>query len=347
MDDSEHRIAVAGCGSIAQRHFEAIAATDGLALSSVCDVVSTRAAAAGDRWGVPWFASFDKMLAQSECDVVVIATPSGLHASQGIRAAHAGKHLVCEEPMAITLQSADALVHACDDAGVRLFAVKQNRLNPIIQLLRTAIERGRFGRIYMANATMHWTRPRESVDSAPWRGTWEFDGGAFMNQASHYIDLLRWLVGPVESIMARTATLAGRTEAEDSGAAILKFRNGAIGVIDVTMLTYLSNVEGSITLLGETGTVKVGGTALNRVEHWQFAAYDDNDQNIEVGATKAIDLHDCSYTKFYRNLIEVLRGQALPHADGRAGRQTLELSIGIYDAAKSGGAVSLPLPLLS
>ncbi len=343
MSVREFRVALVGCGRIARNHFEAIAGLDGMALSAVCDTVEERARTAGEQWGVPWFTSYDEMLKQSECDIVVVATPSGLHPAHGIKAAQAGKHVVCEKPMAISLSSADALVQACDDAGVQLFVVKQNRLNPAIQLVRRAIDRGRFGRIYMANATVRWARPQEYYDQAPWRGTWEFDGGAFMNQASHYVDLIQWLVGPVESIMARTATMARRIEAEDSGAAILKFRNGAIGVLEVTMLTFPRNLEGSITLIGETGTVKIGGTAVNKVEHWQFASYDDDDKLIDQASTTPPNVYGFGHAGYYRNVLAVLRGEAAPDTDGRSGRKSLELILGIYESAKTGHEVPLPL----
>jgi UDP-N-acetyl-2-amino-2-deoxyglucuronate dehydrogenase len=343
MNARSFRLALVGCGRIAHNHFEAISAVDGLSLSAVCDIVADRAREAGEKHGVPWFTSFDEMLKQADCDVVVVATPSGLHPAQGIKAAQAGKHVVCEKPMAITLSTADALVNACDDAGVQLFVVKQNRLNPAIQLLRRAIDRGRFGRIYMVNSTVRWARPQEYYDQAPWRGTWEFDGGAFMNQASHYVDLVQWLIGPVESVMARTATMARRIEAEDSGAAILKFRNGAIGVLEVTMLTYPRNLEGSITIIGETGTVKIGGTAVNKVEHWQFSSYDDDDKLIDQAATNPPNVYGFGHRGYYRNVLAVLRGEAAPDTDGRSGRKSLELILGIYEAAKTGHEVPLPL----
>ncbi len=343
MSAREFRIALVGCGRIARNHFEAIARIDGLSLSAVCDELEDRARDSGERCGVPWFTSYDEMLKQSECDAVTIATPSGLHPAHGIKAAQAGKHVIAEKPMAISLASADALVQACDDAGVHLFVVKQNRLNPAVQLLRRAIDRGRFGRIYMANATVRWARPQEYYDQAPWRGTWEFDGGAFMNQASHYVDLIQWLVGPVESVMAKTATLARRIEAEDSGAAVLKFRNGAMGVIEVTMLTYPRNLEGSITLIGETGTVKIGGTAVNKVEHWQFASYDDDDKLIDAASTTPPTVYGFGHEAYYRNVLAVLRGAATPDTDGRSGRKSLELVLGIYESAKTGREVPFPL----
>jgi UDP-N-acetyl-2-amino-2-deoxyglucuronate dehydrogenase len=339
----EFRIALVGCGRISRNHFEAIARVEGLTLAGVCDVVEERARSAGEANAVPWFASYEQMLAEAPCDVVAVCTPSGLHPKHGIMAAQAGKHVVTEKPMAISLEGADALVDACDDARVHLFVVKQNRLNAGIQLLKRALDRGRFGRVYMANCTVRWTRPQDYYDQAPWRGTWEFDGGAFMNQASHYVDLFQWLLGPVESVVAKTATLARRIEAEDSGAAVMRFRSGALGVMEVTMLTYPKNLEGSITVLGERGTAKIGGTAVNRVEHWIFADYDDDDKLVEAASTNPPNVYGFGHEAYYRNVVAVLRGEAPPETDGRAGRKSLELILGIYESARTGRDVPLPL----
>jgi UDP-N-acetyl-2-amino-2-deoxyglucuronate dehydrogenase len=337
------RVALVGCGRISKNHFEAIEKIDGLELAAVCDTNPERAAAAGTQWKVPYFTSYEKMLKETKADVITIATPSGLHADQGVAAADAGKHVVMEKPMAISLTGADALVHACDKAGVHLFVVKQNRLNPPVQLLKRAVDRNRFGRIYIANCTVHWTRPQEYYDQAPWRGTWEFDGGAFMNQASHYVDLIQWLIGPVESVMAKTATLARRIETEDSGVAILKFRSGALGSIEVTMLAYPRNLEGSITILGEKGSAKIGGTAVNKIEHWLFADSDDDDKLVEAAETNPPNVYGLGHEGYYRNVLAVLRGEAKAETDGRAGRKSLELILGIYESAKTGREVPLPL----
>lgn len=336
-------IALVGCGRISRNHFDAIRKVAGLRLGAVCDSVEARAREAGEELGVPWFTNYATMLSKGECDAVTVCTPSGLHAQHGAAAARAGKHVITEKPMAITLEQADALVQACDDAGVQLFVVKQNRLNPSVQLLKRAVDKGRFGRIYLANTTVRWNRPQEYYDSASWRGTWEFDGGAFMNQASHYVDLLQWLVGPVESVIAKTATQARRIEAEDSGVAVMRFRNGAIGVIEVNVLTYPRNWEGSITIVGEKGTAKIGGTAVNKVEHWTFAEYDDDDKLIEAAATNPPSVYGFGHEGYYRNVLAVLRGEAQPDTDGRAGRKSLELILGIYASAKSGRDVPLPL----
>ena len=339
----QFKVALVGCGRISKNHFDALRKIDGLTISAVCDIVPERAEGNGAHEGVPAFTSYEEMLQRAECDIVTVCTPSGLHAAQGALAARAGKHVITEKPMAITLGQADDLVKACDDAGVFLFVVKQNRLNPPIQLLRRAVDKGRFGRIFLANTTVRWQRPQEYYDAAPWRGTWEFDGGAIMNQASHYVDLVQWLVGPVESVMAKTATQARRIEAEDSGVALLKFRSGALGVIEVNVLTYPRNLEGSITILGEKGSVKIGGTAVNRVEHWLFADYDDDDKLVDSANTNPPNIYGFGHEGYYRNVLAVLRGEAQPQTDGRAGRKSLELILGIYESAKIGREVPIPL----
>jgi len=339
------RVALVGCGRISQTHFGAIREVDGVELVAVCDLIEQRARDAGEQNGVPWFTSYPQMLTDVPSDAVAICTPSGLHPQHGILAARAGKHVICEKPMAITLSAADELVHVCDESGVHLFVVKQNRLNPAVQLVKRAVDKGRFGRLYLANTTVRWTRPQEYYDQAPWRGTWEFDGGAFMNQASHYVDLIQWLVGPVESVIAKTATLARRIETEDTGIAVMRFRSGALGVIEVTMLTYPKNLEGSLTLLGEKGTVRIGGTAVNRIEHWTFAEPDEDDKLVTEASTNPASVYGFGHAGYYRNVLAVLRGEAQPETDGRAGRKSLELILGIYESAKTGRDVPLPLKI--
>ena len=337
------RVALLGCGRISRNHLEALAKVEGLRLVAVADVDRARADAVGAEWGVPAFGSLEEMLSTVPSDLVTICTPSGLHPQHGIAAARQGRHVLTEKPMAISLEAADQLVQACDAAGVQLFVVKQNRLNPPVQLLKRAVDKGRFGRLYMANVTVRWTRPQEYYDAEPWRGTWEFDGGAIMNQASHYVDLMQWLVGPVESVMAKTATQARRIEAEDSGVAVIKFRSGTLGVLEVSVLTYPRNLEGSITLLGEKGSVKIGGTAVNRVDHWSFADYDDDDKLVEAANTTPPNVYGFGHEGYYRNVLAVLRGEAKAETDGRAGRKSLELILGIYESAKTGREVPIPL----
>jgi UDP-N-acetyl-2-amino-2-deoxyglucuronate dehydrogenase len=343
LSTDNFRVALVGCGRISKNHVDAIARIDGLSLVAACDDNMDRARSIADPLGIPAYTDLATMLREAECDVVSICTPSGLHPAQGVIAAQAGKHVVTEKPMAISLSGADELVKACDAAHVHLFVVKQNRLNEPVKALKRAVEQGRFGRLYMASCTVFWARPQDYYDQAPWRGTWEFDGGAFMNQASHYVDLIQWLMGPVESVMAKTATLARKIETEDTGVAVLRFRSGALGVIEVTMLTYPKNMEGSVTLLGEKGTAKIGGTAVNKVEHWEFAEETPEDARIRAMDFAAPSVYGYGHEGYYRNVLAVLRGDATPETDGRAGRKSLELILGIYESARTGRDVPLPL----
>jgi UDP-N-acetyl-2-amino-2-deoxyglucuronate dehydrogenase len=274
----------------------------------------------------------------------VLATPSGLHPSQAIEAAASGRHVMTEKPMATRWDDGKKMVEACDKAGVQLFVVKQNRLNPTVRLVKRAIDRHRFGRIYAVACNVFWTRPQEYYDSAKWRGTWEFDGGAFMNQASHYVDLLDWLIGPVESVFAYTATLARRIEVEDSGVAAIHWRNGALGSINVTMLAYPKNLEGSITILGEKGTVRLGGVAVNKIEHWEFADSDpEDDSKWREASYQTSSVYGQGHVLYYDNVIKALRGEAPAETDGREGLRSLELLVAIYESARDGRRVGLPL----
>ena len=343
MGGTALRVALVGCGRISRNHFDAIASTPGIELTAVCDLVPERADAAARLLGVRAFYSYEDMLRDAECDIVSVTTPSGLHPTQAMMAARAGKHVISEKPMALSLSAADEMLQVSANAGVRLFVVMQNRLNPAIQLLRRAIDKGRFGRIYTLNATVRWTRPQEYYDQAAWRGTWALDGGAIMNQASHYVDLLQWLGGPVESVLAYTATLARKIEAEDTGVAVMKYRSGALGVLEVTMLSHPRNLEGSVTILGENGTVKIGGTSVNRVEHWEFADYDDDDKGVESAATSPTSVYGFGHLGYYRNVVAALEGGTPPDTDGLSGRASLELILATYESSRTSRQVVLPL----
>lgn len=337
------RIALVGCGRISRNHFDAIGKIADLELVAVCDLIEERAQTAGAEFGVPAFSQLEHMLAAVSSDAVVIATPSGLHPQHGITVAKSGRHVISEKPMAISLAAADALVQACDDNRVHLFVVKQNRLNPPIVLLKRALESNRFGRIYMTNCTVRWSRPQEYYDQAKWRGTWEFDGGAFMNQASHYVDLLDWLGGPVESVQAYTATLGRDIQVEDTGVLSIRWRTGALGSMSVTMLTYPKNLEGSITILGEKGTVRLGGVAVNKIEHWEFADSDPDDELVAQASYDTTSVYGFGHPLYYDNVINTLRGEAEPETDGREGLHSLELLIATYLSARDGKRVALPL----
>jgi UDP-N-acetyl-2-amino-2-deoxyglucuronate dehydrogenase len=344
ITDRKVRFAIIGCGRIAQNHFESIRKHASRAeLVAVCDNDPATLARATDKTGARGFASLTELLAGAQADCIVLTTPSGLHPRQATEAARAGVDVMTEKPMATRWTDGLAMVRACDEAGVRLFVVKQNRRNPTLQLLKRAVEQGRFGRIYMVNVNVFWTRPQEYYDSAAWRGTWEFDGGAFMNQASHYVDLLDWIAGPIESVMAYTGTLARNIEVEDTGVAALKWRNGAMGSINVTMLTYPKNLEGSITILGEKGSACIGGVAVNEIKNWQFDAADPMDEQIAAASYETTSVYGHGHPMYYDNVINTLRGEAQPETDGREGLKSLELLIALYMSARDGKRVNLPL----
>jgi UDP-N-acetyl-2-amino-2-deoxyglucuronate dehydrogenase len=254
-----------------------------------------------------------------------------------------GVNVVTEKPMATRWQDGVRMVRACDQANVRLFVVKQNRRNSTLQLLKRVFDEKRFGRVYMVSINVFWSRPQSYYDSAKWRGTWELDGGAFMNQASHYVDLVDWLVGPVASVTAMTATLARDIEVEDSGVLNIRWRSGALGSMSVTMLTYPKNLEGSITILGEKGTVRIGGVAVNEIQVWDFADPRDYDANILAANYETTSVYGFGHPLYYRNVVDVLRGAAEPEVDGREGLKSLEVLIAAYLSARDGREISLPL----
>jgi UDP-N-acetyl-2-amino-2-deoxyglucuronate dehydrogenase len=338
------RLALVGCGRISANHFDAIEKHGKRAeLVAVCDTDPAALERSATRTKVKGYDTLERLLAESDADAVILATPSGLHAAQTIQVAGTRRHVITEKPMATRWEHGKAMVEACDRAGVELFVVKQNRRNPTIQLLRHAIERGRFGKIYLVNLNVLWSRPQSYYDSAKWRGTWEFDGGAFMNQASHYVDLLDWLIGPVASVHAFTATLARNIQVEDTGVANIRWRSGTLGSMSVTMLTYPRNYEGSITIIGEKGTVRLGGVAVNEFEHWEFADKDPDDERVKQSSYETTSVYGFGHPLYNDNVISTLRGECEAETDGREGLRSLELLIGIYLSARDGRMVSLPL----
>ncbi|HYD60705.1 MAG TPA: Gfo/Idh/MocA family oxidoreductase [Noviherbaspirillum sp.] len=344
FSDRKIRFALVGCGRIAANHFEAIKVhADRCELVGVCDIASHALERAADQTGAKPYSSLADLLSDSRADAVILTTPSGLHSKQAIEVAYSGRHVITEKPMATRWEDGKRMVAACDEAKVQLFVVKQNRRNATLRLLKRAIDEKRFGRIYMVNVNVFWTRPQEYYDSARWRGTWEYDGGAFMNQASHYIDLLDWLIGPVESLQAYTATLQRNIEVEDTGVMNVRWRNGALGSVNVTMLTYPKNFEGSITILGEKGTVRIGGVALNEIQHWDFEEKTQTDEAVMDASYKTNSVYGFGHALYYENVIQSLRGEAEPETDGREGLKSLEVLIAAYHSARDGKRVALPM----
>jgi Predicted dehydrogenases and related proteins len=339
-------IGLIGCGRISKNHLKAISAQPDAHCIACCDIVEDKARSTAQKYNIPfWTTKYEEMLQINEIDLVSVCTPSGLHPQHGIMAARQGKNVLTEKPMAVKLADADKLIAECNRAKVKLFVVLQNRLNPSIQLLRRAFEESRFGKIYLILSNVLWTRPQDYYDMAPWRGTQTLDGGTFMNQASHYVDMIQWFGGASSSVVAQTATLAREIEAEDTGSAIIRFSNGAIGSINVTVLTYPQNLEGSITILGEKGTVKVSGFAMNKIEHWAFDDIKEYDNEIITAGTNPQSVYGFGHGEYYKNIISELANPNISHnnVSGYEGRKSLELLEGIIKANSEQNVVYFPL----
>jgi len=337
------RIAIVGCGRIAKNHFGSLEKhADDLELAAVCDNNAETLKAHQEQYKVKGYLRMEQMLEQEELDIVALCTPSGVHPDQAVLAVKYGVNVMTEKPMATRWQDGVRMVRACDEAGVRLFVVKQNRRNTTLQLLKRAVEEKRFGKINMVHLNVFWTRPQAYYDQAKWRGTWEFDGGAFMNQASHYVDLLDWLIGPIDKVQSMMSTTRD-IEVEDTGVLNVKWRNGALGSMSVTMLTYPKNLEGSITVLGDKGTVRVGGVAVNDIQIWDFDETMSYDEQIQQANYETTSVYGFGHPLYYKNVVDVMRGNADPETDGREGLKSLEVLIAAYQSARDGKTISLPL----
>jgi UDP-N-acetyl-2-amino-2-deoxyglucuronate dehydrogenase len=337
------RIGVIGCGRISKKHFDAIEQfRNDLELVAVCDVNSRICAEYSKIYSVPAYKDISELLKKEAVDVVVLCTPSGLHPEQAIIAAEFSVNVITEKPMATCWEDGVRMVSACEGAGVRLFVVKQNRWNSTLQLLKRALVENRFGKIHLAQINVFWTRPQSYYDQGSWRGTWKLDGGAFMNQASHYVDLLHWLLGPVEELHAMTSTTRN-IEAEDTGVLNIKWLGGALGSMSVTMLAYPQNIEGSITIMGETGSARIGGVAVNQVQLWSFSKVRDYDKNIMDVNYEPSSIYGHGHSRYYEDVIDVLRGKKSPETDGREGLKTLELLCAAYLSARDKRSITLPM----
>jgi len=337
------RFALMGCGRISRKHAEALSGkVEGAQLVAVCDLLPERARALGTQYGVPFYPSLEELAAREEIDVVNVLTPSGLHARHTVQVARLHKHVVVEKPMALTLEDADSMIRECDLNNVRLFIVKQNRYNAPVQLLRQAVESGRFGKMVLGTVRVRWCRRQEYYDQDSWRGTWAFDGGVFTNQASHHIDLLEWMMGDVDSVFAKTSTRLVRIETEDTGVATLKFRNGALGVIEATTATRPKDLEGSISILGERGSVEIAGFAVNQMRVWQFQDQTAEDDRIvrEAGASSP-DVYGSGHIAFLHNVVACIQHRQRALVDGLEGRKSLELINAMYESAETGKEVPL------
>lgn len=340
------RIAIVGCGRIAKRHAELLGTGQiaGAKLVAVCDVVQERATAFSLKYDVPGFSSLQELLAHSDADVITVLTPSGSHAPVAIEAARAGRHVIVEKPMALTLEDADAMIEAADAAGVRLFVVKQNRFNVPVVKAKEALDAGRLGKLVLGTVRVRWCRDQSYYNHDTWRGTWAQDGGVIANQASHHVDMLGWFMGPVESIHARSATALVNIQAEDTCVATVKFRNGALGIVEATGATRPKDLEGSLSVLGSGGTIEIGGFAVNKIRHWNFVEPRPDDLDVmDRFSVNPPNVYGFGHQAYYEHVVDCLANGTQALVDGYEGRASLELVAALYESMASGQEVTLPL----
>jgi len=338
------RFALVGCGRIAKRHAELLGSGQiaQAQLAAVCDVVRAKAQAVGERFSIPYFEDMHAMMQAVRPEVVVVLTESGRHAEHVLELARYGRDIVVEKPMALTLDDADAMIRACDGAGVRLFVVKQNRFNVPVVKLREALEKGRFGRLVLGTVRVRWCRTQAYYDLDPWRGTWALDGGVLSNQASHHVDLLEWMMGDVDSVFARSATALVKIEAEDTAVVVLRFRSGALGIIEATTAARPTDLEGSISLLGELGSVEIGGFAVNEIRVWKFVHPDAQDAKVMSDySVNPPNVYGFGHQAYYEHVIDCIRNDKQQLVDGLEGRKSLELISAIYESIETGKEVQL------
>jgi len=330
------RFGLIGCGRIAARHAEVITSIPNAELVAVSDIIKERAKRLGEHYGVRWYVSAEEMLEREKLEVVNVLTPSGNHAETVINIANRVSNIIVEKPMALKLDDADRMIEVCDSFKTRLFVVQQNRYNVPVIKLREAVDNGRFGKLVLGTVRVRWTRTQEYYDQDDWRGTWAMDGGVLANQASHHIDLLSWMMGDVESVMAMTATRLVNIETEDTGVVILRFKNGALGVIEATTGTRPKDLEGSISILGENGTVEIGGFAVNEMKVWNFVDSGPDDENVlEKYRSNPPNVYGFGHYEYIKDVIKCIREDRKALVDGLEGRRSLELINAIYESVET------------
>jgi UDP-N-acetyl-2-amino-2-deoxyglucuronate dehydrogenase len=336
--------ALVGCGRISKRHSELLGLNliQNANLVAVCDKDINKARGIGEQFKISYYSDAHQMMSMEKIDVVIILTESGNHAKDVIELSQYGKHIVVEKPMALTLDDADRMIYACDSAGIKLFVVKQNRFNVPVLKLKDAVDQGRFGKLVLGTVRVRWSRGQSYYDQDSWRGTWAMDGGVITNQASHHLDLLEWMMGDVESVSAMSATALVNIEAEDTAVVILRFKNGALGVIEATTATRPKDLEGSISILGEGGSVEIGGFAVNKMKTWNFVEQlSDDNLVLERYSVNPPNVYGFGHQAYYEHVVDSILNNKQHMVDGLEGRKTVELISAIYESIETGKEVKL------
>lgn len=340
--------ALIGCGRIATNHIKA-AVNNGFTIVAVCDVLPEKMEALLAKHGldasIKRYTDYQKLLDENDLTLVSIATESGIHAEIALACIDRGVHVIIEKPMAMNMADAEEIVRRSEAKHVKVSACHQNRFNVAVQETRRALEAGRFGRMSHGSVHVRWNRDHRYYDQAPWRGTWAQDGGCLMNQCIHGIDLLRWMLGDEVSEVygATRQRFHDYLEAEDVGLAVVKFKNGAIGTIEGTTNVYPKNLEETLYLFGENGTVKLGGTSTNNIDVWNFADETEADQKNKALQEVTSNVYGNGHTSLFADMCNAIAHDRKPYVDAVAGRNALEMILAIYKSQKTGLPVQLPL----
>lgn len=339
------KVGLVGCGRIAQKYaklFSPPSEIPGAELVAVCDIQSSRSVRLGETYGVKHYSSMREMFDSNDINIACILTESGYHANNTIIAADYVENIIVEKPMALTLPDADRMIRKCEKTNTRLFVVKQNRFNVPVVKLREALVSRRFGRLVLGTVRVRWCRTQDYYNQDPWRGTWAMDGGVLTNQASHHIDLLEWMMGDVESVAAMSTTALVNIETEDTAMAILKFRSGAMGIVEATTAARPTDLEGSLSILGERGTVVIGGFAVNQMLTWSFEnEFPGDSEVIERYSVNPPDVYGFGHVAYLTHVMDCIEKDQPALVDGLEGKKSLELITAIYEAIEEKKTVNL------
>lgn len=344
------KYALIGCGRIAVNHMKA-AINNELEIVAVCDVLEEKMEELLAKYGlekdesIKRYTDYKKMVEELQPELASIATESGLHAEIALYCIEKGVNLIIEKPMAMSIEDANKIIDLAEKKNVKVSACHQNRFNVAIQKLRKAVESGRFGKLSHGSIHVRWNRNAGYYEQAPWRGTWEQDGGALMNQCIHGIDLLRWMMGDeIEEIYGATRQqFHDYLEAEDVGMAVIKFKNGAIGTIEGTTNVFPKNLEETLYIFGENGTVKIGGTSTNNIDVWDFAVETEEDQENKGLEEETSNVYGNGHTSLFADVMDAIENDRKPYVDAVAGRNALEVVLSIYKSQKTAATVKFPL----
>ena len=344
------KYALIGCGRIAVNHMKA-AINNELEIVAVCDVLEEKMEELLAKYGlekdesIKRYTDYKKMVEELQPELASIATESGLHAEIALYCIEKGVNLIIEKPMAMSIEDANKIIDLAEKKNVKVSACHQNRFNVAIQKLRKAVESGRFGKLSHGSIHVRWNRNAGYYEQAPWRGTWEQDGGALMNQCIHGIDLLRWMMGDeIEEIYGATRQqFHDYLEAEDVGMAVIKFKNGAIGTIEGTTNVFPKNLEETLYIFGENGTVKIGGTSTNNIDVWDFAVETEEDQENKGLEEETSNVYGNGHTSLFADVMDAIEHERKPYVDAVAGRNALEVVLSIYKSQKTAAPVKFPL----